>query len=138
MVLQFEMIIFISWLLICSRKLEYFSYSRCHNYHISKLHIFKNLFQDAKIAKMVRYLFCFSSKHLVNLIFEKSFFFYFTWDFPKINSDSLMTRLSHTLLIVNPFAPNAPFLYPLKKSENLAVLLMFSVGRERAHREQMS
>ena len=34
---------------------------------------------------------------------------------------------------VNPFVPNAPFLYPLKTSENLTEnlsFLMFSMGRE--------
>ena len=31
---------------------------------------------------------------------------------------------------INPFVPNAPFLYPLKTSENLE-------GRERVHWEQM-
>ena len=38
----------------------------------------------------------------------------------------------------NPFVPNAPFLYPLKTSENLKVFLMFSGGRERVHWEKMS
>ena len=35
---------------------------------------------------------------------------------------------------VNPFVANAPFLYPLKTPENLAVFLG---GRERVHWEQM-
>ena len=38
-------------------------------------------------------------------------------------------------LIVNPFVPNAPFLYPLKTSENR--FLMFSGGRGKVHWEQM-
>ena len=37
----------------------------------------------------------------------------------------------------NPFVPNAPFLYPLKTSENLTVFL-FLGGRESMHWEQMS
>ena len=36
----------------------------------------------------------------------------------------------------NPFVPNTPFLYPLKTSKNLG-LMMFSKGRERVHWEQM-
>ena len=35
-----------------------------------------------------------------------------------------------------PFVPNAHFLYPLKISEKLTVLI-FSGGRERAHLERM-
>ena len=42
-----------------------------------------------------------------------------------------------SLKIVNPFVPNAPFLYPLKVSENLTVFLMFSGCRERVHWKQM-
>ena len=38
---------------------------------------------------------------------------------------------------INPFVPNAPFLYPLKTSENLNVFPMFSESRERVHWEQM-
>ena len=34
---------------------------------------------------------------------------------------------------VNPFVPNAPFLYPLKTLENLCAFLMLSGGRERLH-----
>ena len=37
---------------------------------------------------------------------------------------------------INPLVPNSPFLYPLKTSENRKVV-MFSVGRERMHSEQM-
>ena len=37
---------------------------------------------------------------------------------------------------VNPFVPNAPFLYPLKTSENRSFLI-FSEGRKRVHWEQM-
>ena len=39
----------------------------------------------------------------------------------------LSVKVSHTT-IINPFVPNAPFLYPLK---------MFSRGREKVHWEQM-
>ena len=34
---------------------------------------------------------------------------------------------------INPFVPNAPFLYPLKTSENRKVFLCFHGGRERVH-----
>ena len=37
----------------------------------------------------------------------------------------------NTVLHINPFFPNAPFVYPLKTS------LMFSRGRERVHQERM-
>ena len=37
----------------------------------------------------------------------------------------------------NPFAPNVPFFYLLKTSENCKFFLMFSGGRERAHWERM-
>ena len=36
-------------------------------------------------------------------------------------------------LRLNPFVPNAPFLYPLKTSENLTENFIFSRSRERAH-----
>ena len=40
-------------------------------------------------------------------------------------------------MLINPFVCNAPFLYPLKTSENLKVsFLMFSGGREMVHWEQ--
>ena len=38
---------------------------------------------------------------------------------------------------INPFVPNVPFLYPLKKSENLIVFWCFQEGRERVYWEQM-
>ena len=38
---------------------------------------------------------------------------------------------------LNPFAPNGPFLYPLKTSENLRVFWCFQGGRERVHYERM-
>ena len=38
---------------------------------------------------------------------------------------------------LNPFVPDASFLYPLKISENLTVFLMFSGSRERDYLEQM-
>ena len=37
----------------------------------------------------------------------------------------------------NPFVPNAPFLYPLKTSENLTIFLCFQGGRERVHWERI-
>ena len=39
-------------------------------------------------------------------------------------------------VFINPFVPNAPFLYTLKTSENRKVL-MFLRGRESVHWEQM-
>ena len=38
---------------------------------------------------------------------------------------------------LNPFVPTAPFLYPLKTSENLYDFLIFSGSRERVNWEQM-
>ena len=38
---------------------------------------------------------------------------------------------------INPFVPNAPFLYLLKLSENLTVFWCFQGGREKVHCEQM-
>ena len=38
--------------------------------------------------------------------------------------------------LINPFVPNAPFLYPLKTSENRK-LFLFSGGTERVHWKQM-
>ena len=37
-------------------------------------------------------------------------------------------------IMINPFVPNAPLLYPLKTSENLS---MFSGSRERVHWEEI-
>ena len=37
-------------------------------------------------------------------------------------------------IIINPFVPDAPFLYPLKTSENITVSC-FQGGRERVHWE---
>ena len=42
-----------------------------------------------------------------------------------------------SLLHFNPFAPNAPFFYPLKTSKNYYGFLMFSGGREKLHDKQM-
>ena len=39
--------------------------------------------------------------------------------------------------LISPLISNAPFLYPVKWSENLIVLLCFSGGRESVHWEQM-
>ena len=47
-------------------------------------------------------------------------------------------KLLFLLLHFNPFVPNAPFLYPLKISENRKVFRTFSGGRERVHWERMS
>ena len=33
--------------------------------------------------------------------------------------------ISGDILLIKPFVPNAPFLYPLKTSENLTVFLCF-------------
>ena len=41
------------------------------------------------------------------------------------------------LVMIKPFAPNAPFLYPLKTLENQKVFLMFPGRRKRVHWEQM-
>ena len=38
---------------------------------------------------------------------------------------------------VNPFAPNPPFLWPLKTSENRKVFCFFQGVRQRVHWEQM-
>ena len=55
---------------------------------------------------VVAYLcFSFSSKRSTDLIFQKviSFlFFYYTLSSPKTNSGSLVMKLPHTLLTVNP------------------------------------
>ena len=48
--------------------------------------------------------------------------------FKKISESALSKRA------FNPFVPNAPFLYPLKTSENRKV---FSGGREMVHLERM-
>ena len=45
-------------------------------------------------------------------------------------------NISLCIFLFKPVVPNAPFLYPLKTSENLMVL-MFSGGRERVHWEQI-
>ena len=45
--------------------------------------------------------------------------------------------LMFLLLTLNPFIPNAPFLYPLKTSEKPYDFLIFSGARERVHWEQM-
>ena len=45
-------------------------------------------------------------------------------------SKSLINLLSYSVVFINPFAPNAPFL-PYS-------FLMFSGGREKVHWEQMS
>ena len=49
-------------------------------------------------------LFCFSFKHLTNIIFQKEicFIFLFAQTFSKTNSGSLVIKLPHTLLLVNP------------------------------------
>ena len=39
---------------------------------------------------------------------------------------------------INPFVPNAPFLYPLKISENRKVFLCFHGDRERVHWVRMA
>ena len=46
---------------------------------------------------------------------------------------NLFVKMRGDPLRLNPFVPNAPFLYPLKTSENLTENLIFSRGRERAH-----
>ena len=38
---------------------------------------------------------------------------------------------------LNPFVPNAPFLYPLKTSEDLTFSFCFEGSRERVHWERM-
>ena len=57
----------------------------------------------------------------------------FTFNFHDFKGLKLM-GLSR--LDINPFAPNALFLYPLK-TENLTVFLCFQGGKERVHWEQM-
>ena len=52
--------------------------------------------------------------------------------FPYVVNDSIRVYPIRFLIyriisVINPFVPSAPFLYPLKTSENL----MFSGGRER-------
>ena len=41
------------------------------------------------------------------------------------------------LIFINPSVPNAPFIYPLKTSENLTVFWCFQGSRERVYWEQM-
>ena len=45
----------------------------------------------------------------------------------------LLKKMIANLSIINPFVPNAPFLYPLKKYG----FLMFSEGTERVNWERM-
>ena len=40
-------------------------------------------------------------------------------------------RMITTLLVINPFIPNAPFLYPLKTSENLTGQRKRTLGKNR-------
>ena len=52
---------------------------------------------------VVAYLFCFSSKRLASLIFQKNdfaLFFCFAYSSPKTSSGSLVLKLPQTLLIV--------------------------------------
>ena len=64
-------------ILIESSELEYFSYIRCIDYHISKLHIFvdelKSISGCQDIGSSLP-----SFKHLTNLIFQKVILFYFS------------------------------------------------------------
>ena len=53
----------------------------------------------------------------------------------KPHKKSMTTKLIYENHI-NPFVPSAPFLYPLKSSENRKNFL-FSGGRERMHWEKM-
>ena len=52
-------------------------------------------------------------------------------------SKSFGSELTIFAGLFNPFVPNAPFLYPLKTSENFYGFLMFSGCRERVHWERM-
>ena len=68
-------------------------------------------------------------------------FLLLTWTNSYITIFSLLLTLNKILFLgnstmkkVNPFVPNAPFLYLLKTSENRKV---FSGGREGVHWEQM-
>ena len=72
-------------------------------------------------------------KEIIVRIFQMSvnFGIYFKQETRK--KSSIFRKLS----LINPFVPNAPFLYPLKTLENLNGFLMFSGGRERMRRERM-
>ena len=37
------------------------------------------------------------------------------------------SKTNATLKWVNPFVPNAPFLYPLKTSENLVIIIIITI-----------
>ena len=54
----------------------------------------------------------------------------------RTRNNSVFGHFSRSAYLINPFVFNAPFLYPLKTSENLKFLWCFQGGRERVHWEQ--
>ena len=57
--------------------------------------------------------------------------------FPTDIATTQLISLGWQVELISLLIPNAPFLYPVKWSENLIVLLCFSGGRESVHWEQM-
>ena len=53
------------------------------------------------------------------------------------NIDLISQRNRGSNVPINPFVPNAPFIYPQKTSENLTVFWCFQGSRERVHWERM-
>ena len=75
---------------------------------------------------------------LVMLLTGKIFMGNAVQEFVKIESGRLLIDVfdMFTRIKFNNFVPDAPFLYPMKTSENLAVFL-FSGGKKRRHLQQM-
>ena len=85
---------------------------------------------------------CFIRKlNFARLFYLKDTTFEYLWSFncslTRFIRNEIKKPLSTISFLVNPFAPNAPYLCPLKISENRHVFLCFSGGRERVHWERM-
>ena len=96
--------------------------------HVSCL--FKYLVTDAVFIRATE---CMKIKSIFSCSFMQTSLQVFTWH--KNYQCNISRMFSHSQL--NPFVPNAPFLYPLETSENSKVFLMFSGDRERVHWERM-